>query len=69
MRHSAKPKDDERLCLTGAKVGDYDFSQCRVCWRQLNETLDTVLTAEQLAALKAIQRNCCGKDKEDGVSI
>lgn len=35
-RHSPTPVGDEILCLTGAKAGKYDYSQCKICWLWLN---------------------------------
>lgn len=65
-------------CNRGGKVGDYDRSQCLVCWTDLNpdKTPQAVsrppmpvgprrqLTPEELAELQSRPRRCCGGNAE-----
>ncbi len=62
-RHSSEPKEGEILCRTGARVGPYDYSQCPVCWSQLNDP--RLMTKTDSTYTGPLYAECCGKSKRD----
>lgn len=62
-RHSSAPGPGEALCRTGARIGPYDYSQCFVCWRQLNE--EGRPAAAKVYTGPPYSTDCCGKGKKD----
>lgn len=65
-RHSPTPVEGEILCLTGATIGKYDYSQCKICWLWLNvptwgdESVTPIRQTVDVSKLAARQPGGCG---------